>query len=76
MDAIMTLVDNGHKGEIILFSPDGLLPRVQPIEIKKIERKKLRLDVLHSIQRKTLKQPQIKDIFRCFQQEVEGLENR
>lgn len=29
IDALMTLADNAHKGNITFYSLDGLLPRVQ-----------------------------------------------
>jgi uncharacterized NAD(P)/FAD-binding protein YdhS len=74
IDTIMTLVDNGHQGEILLFSPEGLLPRVQPVECKTIQRGILTTEALHKIQRETFKRPLIKDVFRKFMLEAEALE--
>jgi uncharacterized NAD(P)/FAD-binding protein YdhS len=76
IDTIMTLVDNGHQGEIILFSPDGLLPRVQPVECKTIHRGILTTEALHKIQRETFKRPSIKDVFRKFMWEAEAVEGQ
>src|SRR5690606_33854721 len=71
VDAIMTLVDNGHRGSISLFSPDGMLPRVQPEETKALTRKFLTLENIHRIRRKTLQPVGIEKIFELFQREVE-----
>jgi uncharacterized NAD(P)/FAD-binding protein YdhS len=76
LDTIMTLVDNGHQGKIQLFSPDGLLPRVQPIENRPYERQFLTIEALHALQRKTCKRPKVKDIFRLFRKDVEKAERK
>ncbi|WP_194778043.1 FAD/NAD(P)-binding protein [Pararhodonellum marinum] len=76
IDTIMTLVDNGHNGKISLFSPDGLLPRVQPIKPKSVIRKKLTIEAIHQLQRKTLERPKTKDLFRLYRKEVEKLEKQ
>ncbi|GGZ20165.1 hypothetical protein GCM10007049_10890 [Echinicola pacifica] len=71
IDSIMTLLDEGHVGEIHLFSPDGLLPRVQPIHNKGHERKLLTLENLHRQKRKNLENPRVKSLIRLFRKEVE-----
>ncbi|MEX2591968.1 MAG: FAD/NAD(P)-binding protein [Anditalea sp.] len=71
IDAIMTLVDNGHSGKISLFSPDGILPRVQPEENQSYKRKFLTIRNIHKIKRESFRNPGIKLIFSMFQQEVE-----
>lgn len=72
IDAVMTLVDNGHRGEISLFSPDGMLPRVQPEDTSPYERRMLTLSKMHEIKRKTMRKVGVKQVFRLFQQEVEA----
>jgi uncharacterized NAD(P)/FAD-binding protein YdhS len=71
VDTIMTLVDNGHKGKISLFSPDGMLPRVQPEETRHYKRRFLTSENIHRIKRKTLNRVGIRKIFQLFRQEVE-----
>jgi uncharacterized NAD(P)/FAD-binding protein YdhS len=73
IDTIMTLVDNGHQGNIILFSPDGLLPRVQPIESMPIKREILSIENLHKLQREKGRSPWVKEVFRMFMQEAERI---
>ncbi|AGA77282.1 FAD/NAD(P)-binding protein [Echinicola vietnamensis] len=70
IDTVMTLVDNDHRGKISLFSPDGLLPRVQPLENKTYQRIYLTLHNIHSIKRKTLQKPRVKTLLRLFMEEV------
>jgi uncharacterized NAD(P)/FAD-binding protein YdhS len=72
IDAVMTLVDNGHQGPISLFSPDGMLPRVQPEKPRNYDRKILTLSHIHQIKRETLRKVGVKDIFGLFQQEVDS----
>nr|MBI1230530.1 hypothetical protein [Cytophagales bacterium] len=72
IDAIMTLTDSGHQGKISLYSLDGLMPRVQPVEGRSYKRKYLTLSRIHQIRRSEWRQPRIKDLFRLFQQEVEN----
>ncbi|AWW30714.1 hypothetical protein DN752_11575 [Echinicola strongylocentroti] len=74
IDTVMTLVDNGHQGNITLFSPDGKLPRVQPLENKAYERVYLTLENIHKIKRKTLEKPRVKSLIRLFMEEVEHYE--
>lgn len=71
IDTVMTLVDNGHHGPMTLFSPDGMLPRVQPEIPRDYDRRVLTLSHIHRIKRKTLTKVSVKDVFRLFQQEVE-----
>jgi uncharacterized NAD(P)/FAD-binding protein YdhS len=71
IDAVMTLTDNGHEGKIKLYSLDGLMPRVQPIDESPYERKFLTLSNIHKIRRTQWRQPTVKELFRLFQQEVE-----
>ncbi|KAA0992188.1 FAD/NAD(P)-binding protein [Dyadobacter aurulentus] len=71
IDALMTLTDNDYKGKITCYSPDGLMPRVQPEHQEMIECKFLTLKKLHEIQRNYLRNPTVKEIFRLFMQEAE-----
>jgi len=71
IDAIMTLTDNGHEGKIKLYSLDGLMPRVQPIDESPYKREFLTLANIHKIRRTKWRQPTIIELFRLFQQEVE-----
>lgn len=73
IDAVMTLVDNGHQGKITMFSPDGMLPRVQPEENKEVIRKHLTLSNLHRLKRKNGHPPTAKQLFRLFIKDVEYL---
>jgi uncharacterized NAD(P)/FAD-binding protein YdhS len=72
IDVVMTLTDSGHQGRIRLFSPDGLMPRVQPKKEAEYERKFLTLSCIHRIRRTAWRHPTVKDLFRLFQQEVEN----
>jgi uncharacterized NAD(P)/FAD-binding protein YdhS len=76
IDTIMTLVDNGHKGNISCFSIEGLLPRVQPINNSEIEREIPTLKKVHQIKREEFRAPKVKEIFRLFMQEVERLSGK
>ena len=71
IDALMTLTDNEYTGKITCYSPDGLMPRVQPEFPQKVDCKFLTLRNLHEIQRKELRNPTVKEIFRLFMQEAE-----
>src|SRR5690606_36945900 len=70
IDAVMTLVDNGHRGEISLFSPDGMLPKVQPQKNKDYQRQILTIANIHKGKREKWQKVKVKEIFRLFQQEV------
>ena len=74
IDAVISLVDNGHKGRITMFSPDGILPRVQPDENKDFVRKHLTLANLHRLNREKGHKPRAKDLFRLFIKDVEESE--
>ncbi len=76
IDAVMTLVDNGHHGHVSLFSPDGMLPKVQPTEITAYTRKFLTAENIHRIKRQNSQQTGVKALFRLFQQEVEHLHGK
>ncbi|WBL24042.1 FAD/NAD(P)-binding protein [Zunongwangia sp. HGR-M22] len=76
IDSVMTLIDNGHEGKITMFSPDGMLPRVQPDENKGFERKYLTLANLHKIKREKGHAPRAKDLFRLFIKDIEAAEGK
>ncbi|MDN3594069.1 FAD/NAD(P)-binding protein [Zunongwangia endophytica] len=76
IDTVMTLVDNGHEGKITMFSPDGMLPRVQPDEDKGFERKYLTLANLHKLKRDKGHTPRAKELFRLFIKDVEAAEGK
>ncbi|WBL23955.1 FAD/NAD(P)-binding protein [Zunongwangia sp. HRR-M8] len=76
IDTVMTLIDNGHEGKITMFSPDGMLPRVQPDENKGFERKYLTLANLHKIKREKGHAPRAKDLFRLFIKDIEAAEGK
>lgn len=76
IDTVMTLVDNGHTGQITMFSPDGMLPRVQPDQNKEVERHYLTLENLHRLQRENGHRPTAKELFRLFIRDVEAVEGR
>jgi uncharacterized NAD(P)/FAD-binding protein YdhS len=71
IDAIMTLVDNDYPGKISLYSPDGLMPRVQPVQNHEVQRKNLTLEALYRIRRLKKRAPWVKEIFRLYQKDVE-----
>ena len=71
IDTVVTLVDNGYDKKIRLFSPDGLLPRVQPLENKPYNRTHLTLPNVHKLQRNSIHRLFVKDVFRLFQKDVE-----
>lgn len=71
IDTVMTLEDHGYEGEISLYSPDGLLPKVQPTTHNEIERKYLTIKSIHRYKRKNLKGIGTKELFRKYRQDVE-----
>ncbi len=72
IDALMTLIDNGHKGAISFFSLKGLLPRVQsPVEIP-YERKILTLANVRKSIREKRKPLRLTDLIRMFRAEAES----
>ncbi|MDT0644759.1 FAD/NAD(P)-binding protein [Zunongwangia sp. F363] len=74
VDTVMTLVDNGHEGEIKLFSPIGILPRVQPSKNKSFNRKYLTPENVHKITRTKMRHPRVKELFRLYIRDVEEAE--
>ncbi|MGS2741634.1 FAD/NAD(P)-binding protein [Sinomicrobium sp. M5D2P17] len=76
IDTVLTLIDNGHTGMITMFSPDGMLPRVQPDENKELDRSYLTLENLHKLQRQYGHQPTVKELFRLFIKDVEAAEGK
>ncbi|WP_114751882.1 FAD/NAD(P)-binding protein [Pleomorphovibrio marinus] len=71
IDAVMTLVDNKYEGKISLYSPDGLVPRVQPVKNKEVARNHLTMDAIYRIRRENRRGPLVKEIFRLFRKDVE-----
>ncbi len=76
IDTIMTLIDNGYQGKIRLFSPEGLLPRVQPKEEKSIHRDILTLEQIHIIERTNLRKIKAWDLYGLYKQEVQRLQRK
>ena len=72
IDALMTLTDNEHKGNITFYSIDGLLPRVQVEKPQPYEREYLTISNLHKIQREKLRSPFVSEVFRLFIKEAEN----
>ncbi|MBS9523490.1 FAD/NAD(P)-binding protein [Litoribacter ruber] len=73
IDAVVALMDHGHEGKISLFSPEGMLPRVQPIENNEIVRSYLTLKNVHMIKRKHFRAPKVKELFRLFMRDAENV---
>ncbi|NHE57502.1 FAD/NAD(P)-binding protein [Cyclobacterium plantarum] len=71
IDTVITLLDNDYAGQIYLFSPDGLMPKVQPVENKNVERKFLTLSNLNRWKRERMQPIPVKLLFRWFLQELE-----
>ena len=72
IDALITLIDNGHKGPIIFFSLTGLLPRVQaPVEVP-YERKVLTLANVRKSIREKQRPLRLTDLIRMFRTEAES----
>lgn len=72
IDALITLIDNGHRGPISFFSLKGLLPRVQsPTEIP-YERKVLTLANVRKSIREKQKPLRFTDLIRMFRSEAES----
>ncbi|HIB37098.1 FAD/NAD(P)-binding protein [Mesonia sp.] len=74
IDTVLTLIDQEHQGNIKLISPEGLLPRVQPIKNEEIDRKFITLSNIHQLKRDENRKPKVKELFKLFMQEVEALE--
>ncbi|GHE33167.1 FAD/NAD(P)-binding protein [Sphingobacterium griseoflavum] len=72
IDALITLIDNGHEGPISFFSLKGLLPRVQsPVEIP-YQRRILTLANVRKSIREKAKPLRLTDLIRMFRQEAES----
>ncbi len=72
IDALISLIDNGHEGPISFFSLKGLLPRVQsPTEIP-YERKVLTLANVRKLIREKQKPLRLTDLIRLFRSEAES----
>ncbi len=72
IDALITLIDNGHKGPISFFSLKGLLPRVQsPTEIP-YQRKVLTLANVRKHIREKQNPLRLTDLIRMFRSEAES----
>jgi uncharacterized NAD(P)/FAD-binding protein YdhS len=71
IDAVITLVNNGHTGRIKLYSKDGLLPRVQSPEEVPFEREILTLSNVRKTIREEERALRVKDLFRLFMAEAE-----
>lgn len=71
LDAVITLVNNGHTGPIKLYSKDGLLPRVQSPEEVPFERNELTLSNVRKRIRETRRPLRVKDLLRLFRAEAE-----
>ncbi len=74
IDTVLTLIDQKHEGKIKLISPEGLLPRVQPIKNSEIERKFITLSNIHQLKRDETRKPKVKELFKLFIKEVEAIE--
>lgn len=72
IDALITLVENGHTGPITFFSLSGLLPRVQSATEIPFERKVLTLANIRALIREKQRSLRIKDLIRLFRAEVEN----
>jgi uncharacterized NAD(P)/FAD-binding protein YdhS len=74
LDAVITLVNNGHRGPIKMYSKDGLLPRAQSPKEVPFDREVLTLANIRKVIRENKRALQAKDLFRLFQAEVERVE--
>lgn len=73
IDAVITLVNNGHQGPIKLYSKDGLLPRVQSPEEKPFERQVLTMANVRRLIREKRRTLRASDLFRLFRAEAERI---
>lgn len=71
IDAVITLVNNGHEGPIKLYSKDGLIPRVQSPEEKPFDRQVLTMANVRKVMREKQRTLRASDLFRLFRAEVE-----
>ncbi|NGM66913.1 FAD/NAD(P)-binding protein [Sphingobacterium sp. SGR-19] len=72
IDALITLIDNGHTGPITFFSLSGLLPRVQPPVQVSYERKVFTLANVRKSIREKRKPLRLTDLIRMFRSEAES----
>ncbi|MBE7178628.1 MAG: SidA/IucD/PvdA family monooxygenase, partial [Mucilaginibacter polytrichastri] len=70
IDAVMTLADHKHKGPVTMYSPDGLLPRVQPVKESSYSCQYLTPQTVHRTARKKLRGITIKDLYRLYRKDV------
>lgn len=73
IDALITLISNGHRGPITLFSLKGLLPRVQPYSEIPFDRKVLTMTNVRRLIRAYKRPLRLVDLIRMFRAEVESL---
>jgi uncharacterized NAD(P)/FAD-binding protein YdhS len=72
IDAVMTLLDEGHRGHIHLISKEGLLPRVEiPAPETGYDRQHLTLENVHRHIRERGAAFSVVDLFRLFRMEAE-----
>ncbi len=71
LDAVITLTNNKHKGPLKMYSPDGLLPRVQSPEEVPFERQILTMANIRKLIREQQRTLRVKDLFRLFRAEAE-----
>ena len=77
IDAVMTLLDNDHRGHIHLISKEGMLPRVEiPAPETGYERRYLTLENVHRLIRERGAAFSIVDLFRLFRMEAESAAGR
>ncbi len=72
IDALMTLLDVGHRGRIHMISREGLLPRVEiPAPETGYDRRYLTLENVHRLIRERGPAFSVVDLFRLFRREAE-----
>ncbi len=71
IDALITLINNGHTGPISFFSKTGQLPRVQsPTEVD-VDRQHLTLPNIRQLIREQARALRVTDLIRLFRKEAE-----
>ena len=77
IDAVMTLLDGDHRGDIHLISKEGMLPRVEiPAPETGYERRHLTLENVHRLIRERGAAFSVVDLVRLFQMEAEAAAGR
>ncbi len=71
LDAVITLTKNQHKGPLKMYSPDGLLPRVQSPKEVPFERQILTMANIRKLIREQQRTLRVKDLFRLFRAEAD-----